>query len=263
MLRSTKQKKILFRNHNVAWCFYLAIIRNRDKAAIPCVYVWCLSSVSELPFCRSVPKSPISPRNRWDGVVLCPSCRTAYICPCPSVGFYATWRSWVYCESPYTMLTWLHQATLLCGDWPNTSDQSMAGWSCMMRTSLVFVTAVYVVRKVSDTLRLKARPVSACLWGSICAHSWKQMRKYSKVRGIAHMCGGGVSVLGDNEVRTLSHSAVSDPLLSPWVRNLTRKRALHLVTTAIRSKSPSSVPRCKVDRDTLNIAPRHVPGYCC
>ena len=82
------------------------------------------------------------------------------------------------------------------------------------------------------------------------------MRRYSKVRGITRMCGG--FVLGDSRAHTLSHSAVSDPSLSPWAQNLVRKRAQHLAATSIKSKPPSSVRRCKVDRGTLKIASRHI-----
>jgi hypothetical protein len=70
------------------------------------------------------------------------------------------------------------------------------------------------------------------------------------------MCGG--FVLGDSKAHTLSHSAVSDPSLSPWVQNLVRKTAQHLAVTSIKSTTPSSVRRCKVDTGTLKIAPRHI-----
>jgi hypothetical protein len=72
------------------------------------------------------------------------------------------------------------------------------------------------------------------------------------------MCGG--FVLGDSKARTLSHSAVSDPFLSPWAQNLVRKRERHLAATSIKSKLPSSVWRCKVDRGTLKITPHHIQG---
>ena len=70
------------------------------------------------------------------------------------------------------------------------------------------------------------------------------------------MCGR--IVLGGSEAYTLSHSAVSDPLLSPRVQYLIRKRARHLAALSIKHISPSFVRRCKVERDTLKIAPRHV-----
>jgi len=72
------------------------------------------------------------------------------------------------------------------------------------------------------------------------------------------MCGG--FVLGDSEVRTLSHSTVSDTLLLPSLRNLIRKSARHLATTSIDSFLPSSALPCKVERGTLKIAPRFYFG---
>ena len=42
---------------------------------------------------------------------------------------------------------------------PQTCDQSMAGWSCTMRISRAFVSAVESVSKVSYTLRLKDLPL--------------------------------------------------------------------------------------------------------
>jgi len=71
------------------------------------------------------------------------------------------------------------------------------------------------------------------------------------------MCGRGF-VLGDSEAHALSHSAVSDPLLSAWVQNLVRKRAWHLAATSVKYIPPSSVQHCKVDRGTLKTAPRHI-----
>jgi hypothetical protein len=70
------------------------------------------------------------------------------------------------------------------------------------------------------------------------------------------MCVG--FVLGDSETHILSHSAVSDPYLSPWAQNLVRKRARRLEVTSIKSTLPSSVRRCKVNRGTLKIPPRHI-----
>jgi hypothetical protein len=65
-------------------------------------------------------------------------------------------------------------------------------------------------------------------------------------------------VLGDSEAHTLSHSAVSDPLLSRRVQNLVRKKARHLDATSIKSILPSSIRCCKIDRGILKIPPRHI-----
>jgi len=81
------------------------------------------------------------------------------------------------------------------------------------------------------------------------------MCRYSNVREIARMCGG--FALGDSEVRTLNYSAVSDILLSLWVRNLRRKRTRYWATKSVSSIPSSCVRRCKFERGTLKIAPRH------
>ena len=57
------------------------------------------------------------------------------------------------------------------------------------------------------------------------------------------MCGR--LALGDGETHTLSHSAVSNPPLSPWVWNLIRKRAWYLVATSVESIPLSGVVRLK------------------
>jgi hypothetical protein len=56
---------------------------------------------------------------------------------------------------------------------PHSSDQSIAAWSCMMRTSRGLFPAVDIVCKVSHTSRIKDLSVTVCLWGSIYAHSRK------------------------------------------------------------------------------------------
>ena len=55
---------------------------------------------------------------------------------------------------------------------PHTSDQSIFVWICMIRISRGLFCAVNIVGKVY-TSHLKALSVSACLWGSKYAHSWK------------------------------------------------------------------------------------------
>ena len=68
---------------------------NRDEGAFPWVYVWGLSFVTELSVGGSIPKSSVSPCIRWDNLIWCSACRTAYICPRPSVEFCAASHSWV------------------------------------------------------------------------------------------------------------------------------------------------------------------------
>jgi hypothetical protein len=82
------------------------------------------------------------------------------------------------------------------------------------------------------------------------------MPRYSTVREITRMCAG--FVLGYSEAHTLSHSAVSDPLLYLWTRNLVRQKAWQWAPTLIKSILPSSVRLCKVNRGILKIAPRHI-----
>ena len=140
------------------------------------------------------------------------------------------------------------------------SEQSMAGWSCMMRTSCGFVSSVDVVLKLPHTLRLKARPVSACLRGSVFPIRENKFVGIPRSEG-SLVCAWGF-VLGDSEAHTLRHSAVSYPLLYPWAQNVVRKRARHLAAISIKSVHPSFVRICMVDKHTLKITPRHVPGYC-
>ena len=68
--------------------FVGAIDWDRDEEAIPWVYVSGSSIVSELSMWESNPKASVSLRILWVDVVWCPTSRSEYSFPCPSVEFY-------------------------------------------------------------------------------------------------------------------------------------------------------------------------------
>jgi len=114
----------------------------------------------------------------------------------------------------------------------HTCYHSATGWSCTMCTCLCFLSAVHTVHKVSYTLRCKGCPVSACLCGSVYAHSWKWMCRYSKVRRITSMCGGSSKGKRDLYIEPLSSQR---PPPVPLGRNVAMNRARHLAATSIKS----------------------------
>jgi len=167
--------------------YFGVTIWDMGEDVIPWVWRTVSSFVSELYDCKPITKSPVS---RSSMVSCIPHCLHFYVSISQTLCKHTFLGIMSWNTMYHTDLVLSENITL----WilTHTCYHSATGWSCTKCTCLCFLSAVLTVHKVSYTLRCKGCPVSACLCGSVYTHSWKWMRRYSKVRRITSMCGGSL-----------------------------------------------------------------------